>query len=113
YKIGDSGIGCGLNGVILTGQEGPLGRLDNKPTAEQMFAGLSGAAPAAAPQQGFMGGAPTPPAPPTPSAPPAPPVAPVMVMTAAANGVTYDAYKANGWTDDQLIQNGLAIRSSV
>lgn len=102
YKIGDSGIGCGLNGVILTEQEGPLGRLDNKPTVDQMFAGLAGTK-----QPSFVGGAPTPPA------PPAPPSAPVMVMTAAANGVTYEAYKAQGWTDDQLIQNGLAVRSSV
>jgi hypothetical protein len=33
-------------------------------------------------------------------------------MTAAANGVTYDAYKASGWTDEALIANGLAIAPS-
>lgn len=29
------------------------------------------------------------------------------VMTPAANGVTYDAYKAAGWSDDQLRSSGL------
>lgn len=28
-------------------------------------------------------------------------------MTPAANGVTYDAYKAAGWTDAQLLEHGL------
>lgn len=40
---------------------------------------------------------------------PAPPVpaAPVHTMTAAANGVTYDQYKAAGWSDEQMISGGL------
>lgn len=45
----------------------------------------------------------------TPPAPPAPPVAaPVRVpaMTAAANGVPYDQWIAQGWTDALLIGNG-------
>lgn len=41
-------------------------------------------------------------APPPPAAAPAAPQ-----MTAAANGVTYEAYRAQGWTDDQLRQHGL------
>jgi hypothetical protein len=44
--------------------------------------------------------------------PPAPPVAPeipVRQMTAAANGITYEQYKASGWTDDQLVANGLMV----
>lgn len=42
---------------------------------------------------------------------PAPPVpvTPVKQMTPAANGVTYDAYKAAGWNDQQLIDAGLML----
>lgn len=32
---------------------------------------------------------------------------PTKVMTAAAQGVTYDAYRAAGWTDAQLLEHGL------
>lgn len=53
------------------------------------------------------------PAIPAPMAPPAPPATypsnPARQMTAAANGVTYEAYIASGWTDVQLIQNGLMV----
>ncbi len=60
-----------------------------------------------------------PPAPvstPVASAPPAPapypqildvPPAPVRTMTALAQGLTYEQYKAAGWTDEQLISGGL------
>lgn len=51
------------------------------------------------------------PATPAPMVPPAPPAIyptnPVRAMTAAANGVPYEAYVAQGWTDVMLIQNGL------
>lgn len=43
--------------------------------------------------------------PPPPPAAPAPPSGPKM--TAAANGVSHEAYLAAGWTDAQLISNGL------
>lgn len=36
-----------------------------------------------------------------------PPPPPAKVMTPAANGVTYEAYIAAGWTDEMLIANGL------
>ncbi len=36
-----------------------------------------------------------------------PPVPPVRVMLPAANGITYDQYIANGWTDALLIQHGM------
>jgi hypothetical protein len=48
--------------------------------------------------------APTPPA--TPPAPPAPPAAPVRQLTALAM-TTYDAYRAAGWSDEQLITAGI------
>ena len=44
-----------------------------------------------------------------PMAPPPAPVAPVRQMTATAQGVTYEAYVAAGWSDAQLVQNGLML----
>lgn len=46
--------------------------------------------------------------PPAPPAPPAP-ATPVRQMTAAANGATYEQYIAAGWTDAQLVANGLML----
>lgn len=74
-------------------------------------------APAAAPAPAPAPAAAPAPAPaPAPAAAPAPPAAaphagfiPAPVMTEAAGGVTYEQYKAAGWTDDQLIQGGLMI----
>lgn len=44
-----------------------------------------------------------------PVVPPAAPATPVHQMTPAANGIPYEAYIAQGWTDAQLIQNGLML----
>lgn len=44
-----------------------------------------------------------------PNVPVAPPAAPAHQMTPAANGIAYEAYIAKGWTDAQLIQNGLML----
>jgi hypothetical protein len=42
--------------------------------------------------------------------PPAPvPMAPVRQMTPAAQGIPYESYVAQGWTDAQLVQNGLML----
>lgn len=46
------------------------------------------------------------PAPPAPAAPVAPAVPAGPVMLPAANGVPYEAYKAQGWTDDMLRSHG-------
>lgn len=48
-------------------------------------------------------------APPAPVAAPPVPAAPVRQMTAAANGATYEQYVAAGWTDAQLVANGLML----
>ena len=100
YNKGKCGIGGWLNGVLITDEEPPMGRLDGKPSVDQMFAAVPGGA--------------TPPPVPTPAPAPAPAPAPVMLqMTAAANGVTYEQYMATpGWTDQMLIDQGLAIRPS-
>lgn len=105
YTKGKGGIGGWLNGVMITDEEPTMGRLDGKPSVDQMFAqipGGDGSAPAAS--------APTPtaPVPPAPNAAPAP--APLQ-MTAKANGVTLEAYLATpGWTEEMLIEQGLAER---
>jgi len=92
------GVSAGLNGVMLTGEEGELGRLDGRPTADMMF----GDVPVTA----------TPTSAPIP--PPAAPAAPAaLIMTEKANGVTYEQYMATqGWSDELLIEQGLAIRPS-
>jgi hypothetical protein len=91
----NKGVGCGLNGIMLTGEEGELGRLDGRPTVEGMFGDVAGGA--------------APMAPAAPAAPTPPPAAPVFQMTAAANGLTREQYHAAGWSDAQLIQNGLMV----
>ena len=58
------------------------------------------------PNPGFVQ---VPPPAPAPMAPPPAPVIPVRQMTAAAQGVTYEAYVAAGWSDAQLVQNGLML----
>jgi len=97
YVKGTGGVGGWLNGVMSTGELGQFGRLDGKPSTEQMFANV---------------GATTPPAV-APAAPGAAiPAAPVALqMTAAANGVTLEQYLATpGWTEQMLIDQGLATR---
>lgn len=48
-------------------------------------------------------------APPVPGAavPPVPSAPAARVMLPAANGATYDAMRAAGWTDEQLVQHGM------
>lgn len=65
--------------------------------------GMPPAVPGVPPHPGIL----TPPA--VPGMPPAAPAAPVRVMTAAAGGVAYEAYVAQGWTDAMLVQHGLMM----
>lgn len=116
YTKGRGGIGGWLNGVLLTDEEPPMGRLDNKPSVEQMFANVpGGAAPQAAPAASALvppapNAAPVPPAPPAPAASAAP-VA--LQMTAKANGATLETFLADpAWNEELLIQHGYAIRPS-
>ena len=109
YVKGKGGVGGWLNGVMVTAEEPPMGRLDNKPSVEQMFAG-AGSAPAVAPAVAPVAPAVAPAAAPVA---PAPNATPALQMTAKANGVTLEAYMAQGsWTEELLIQEGLAIRPS-
>ncbi|AUR82098.1 protein of unknown function DUF2815 [Vibrio phage 1.021.C._10N.222.51.F9] len=168
YTKGKGGIGGWLNGVMITDEEAPMGRLDGKPSVDQMFAQVPGGdgapapTPAApvpvpnaapqpaklqmtakangvtleaylatpgwteemlieqglaervAPQPAAPAPAPTPaaPQPPVPPTPPAPAAPATLTMTAAANGMTYQQYVDAGWSDDQMIQAGVAIKPS-
>lgn len=58
------------------------------------------------PNPGFVQ---VPPPAPAPMAPPPAPAAPVRQMTAAAQGIPYESYVAQGWTDALLVQNGLML----
>lgn len=104
YTKGKGGIGGWLNGVMVTDEEPTMGRLDGKPSVDQMFASAPGGS---APQ------APSAPVPPAPNAPQAPAEAAeaALVMTDKANGVTLEQYLATpGWTEQMLIDQGLATR---
>jgi len=104
YTKGTGGIGGWLNGVMITDEEPPMGRLDNKPSVEQMFANVG--TPHHVSATGVVVHTP----PPAPLAPPPAPLAgPQYVMTAAANGITRDSYIASGWSDALLIQHGYML----
>lgn len=116
YTKGTGGVGGWLNGVMLTSEEPPMGRLDGKPSVDQMFAGAGAPAyqaPAAPAYAAPVAPAPVAPAPvaPAPVAP-APAPAPARQMTAAA-ATTYEEYKKAGWSDELLIQHGLMLPPTV
>ena len=97
----NKGVGGYINGVMITGEEGALGKLGNTQSLNDMFAGVGDgpAANTAAPK------------PSSPGAPaPAPEVA-TVVMTGKAE-YTYAQYIAAGHTDDTLINEGLMIAPS-
>lgn len=97
YTKGKGGIGGWLNGVMITSEESQFGRLDGKPTVEQMFANID-----------QTNSSPTPPAAVVPPPPPAPPTAQKQ-LTEKAQGQTYESLIAAGWTDATLIENGLML----
>lgn len=48
-------------------------------------------------------------APPPPPGAPAAPAARTLQMTPKANGATAEQYRASGWTDDQMVAQGVAV----
>jgi hypothetical protein len=107
----NKGVSAGLNAVMVTGEESPLGRLDGKPSVESLFADVAGGATAPATTAPVpAAAAPTPPVPPAVPEVPAP--APQYVMTAKANGATYQQMIDAGWTNEMLVQQGMAIAPS-
>lgn len=89
----------------------PAGAPQNPAPANAGYAGApahttapAGTAPAYSGYRDPAAGA-APPPPAAPAAPAAPPAGPVMLP--AANGIPYESYRAQGWTDDQLRANGM------
>jgi hypothetical protein len=124
YTKGTGGVGGWLNGVMLTGVEGPMGRLDNRPSVEQMFSGVGQTYPtreaamaaqqqAPAPQQ-QVNQAPAPNrAPPPQMNKTAPPPRLLLTELARQQGYTLDSFDpAQGWTDEVIIAQGFAIKPS-
>lgn len=120
YTKGSGGIGGWLNGICVTDEEPKMGRLDNKPSVEQMFANLpgshqthlaAGALPVQAPNLQHVAANGAVVTPPGVTAPPPPvPAKPVLLMKPGE--AAYEAYIAAGWTDDLLIAHGKATRPS-
>ena len=107
YNVANNGIFCKISCVVVTGETGALGRIDNALTESQIYdliPGMGAAAPSSpAPT-------PTPQAAPAPSpqnttAPAAPAPAPTPKLTSAAT-TTYDEYIKAGWNDAMLIAQG-------
>lgn len=108
YQQGSQGIKAYLNGVMDTGEIGPIPveSLSSTPTGESMFANVCSPAPASPDAAMFANVAPAPAAPAPIAPPPAPPAAPVRTMTPKAAGATYESFISNGWTDALLIEHG-------
>jgi len=107
YSKGSHGIKAYLNGVMLTQEKGilPVESLSSRPSVTEMFSNaIDMRQPGAVPMT-------TPPVAPPPVAPSRPAVIPLSPyqMTAQANGLTRDQYVQQGWTDEQLISNGLMM----
>ena len=112
YVKGKGGIGGWLNGIMTTGEAMPFGRLDGKPSVEQMFADVGGnpATGGAAQSTPQTTQAPPPP-PPTPDTPPPPPPPAHLIATEKAGGATVDQMLAwQGWTEESLLANGYIIK---
>jgi hypothetical protein len=79
------------------------------PDANEAFGapppGTQPPAPPSAPGPMPQAGPPPAPAAPPPT-PPAPPVQSTPIMLASANGIPYEQWRAQGWTDEQLIAAG-------
>lgn len=94
YHGGTGGVGGWLNGVMVTEDEMTMGRLDGRPSASQMFAGVGDKPTASAPKK------------------PAPPKKPAKkaerVMT-GKDGYSYQDLKDAEWSDEQMIDGGYLV----
>lgn len=106
YTFQSIGVKFYFNGLLVTSQNGPLSfdQLSKVETIESMFEDVFS-------DDGFgdisevsqkSGPSFSPPVPPSP-----------YIMTEKANGLTRDAFKAKGWTDEQLIAQGFMVGPST
>lgn len=118
YTKGTGGIGGWLNGVMVTDDEPTMGRLDNKPSVEAMFANLPTshkqhlAAGAANPANNHVAANGARVTPPGQVAPPPTVTAPPSVLLMKPGLASYQDHKAAGWTDEMLLAQGMAVRPS-
>lgn len=109
YNNKQRGVKFGIDGVQIVNRAAPKLDVAAGLSADQVGKAF-GAAPAAttpppaATTPPPAAGAATPPPPP---APPANDLASGKIMLPAANGVSYDEYIKAGWTDEQLVANGM------
>jgi hypothetical protein len=109
------GVAFGLDGIQIIDAKAPRLPVGGGIDASAVFGGTAAGAPVAPVAPPVYQPAPAPvaasvqPHPGFLTPPPPAPVAPVHQMTAAANGVTYEAYIAAGWTEQQLRENGLML----
>jgi len=104
---GNKGVSAGLDGVQIVDTTTPKLDVGGGMSAGQVAAAFgatqaTAAPPPAAvePHHGFVANAGSP-------VPPPAPAAPQHVMLPAANGATYEAMIAAGWTDELLVQHGM------
>jgi len=117
YTKGSGGIGGWFNGLAVTDDAPTMGRLDNRPSVEQMFGNLPTShqthLAAGQPHVAANGSVITAPnmvaAPPAPPAPPVP-AKPVLLMKPGE--ASYEDYINAGWTDELLISHGKATKPS-
>lgn len=114
YTKGKGGIGGWLNGVMVTNEEMPFGRLDSKPTVEQMFANVGGNPATGGHASSLPQNTAPPTPPPAPNTAPAPPPPPVQfIATAKAQGATVEQMLTwQGWTEELLLQHGYIQKPS-
>ena len=111
YNNKQRGVKFGIDGVQILNRTAPkldvTGGMSQNDVAKA-FGAASMAPPPAQTPPAQTPPAQTPPAqtPPPPPAPPANDLASGKIMLPGANGVPYDAFISQGWTDDQLIANG-------
>lgn len=131
YNNKSKGVGLWLNGIKIVNPKAPklpgCGGIDASkmfgapvgPNGEPTFAGppTPGAPPASGPPAPAATAPPTGGAPMPPGVVPSPgflnPPPPAKQMTAKAAGVTYEAFIAQGWTDQMLIAHGYMIETDV
>jgi hypothetical protein len=114
YTKGQGGVTAYINGALLTDEESPLGRLDERVTdPNQLFSnrGNTPAQPAATPQPNTAPPAAPAVVPQPPVPPAAAPAAPQYVMTEKATsiGQTRESMHAANWTDAMLIEQGYML----
>ena len=106
YQGGSKGIGCSLHGVmkISDGEAMGGGAVDAKAGFASAGVGGGQTPPPAASQAPPPAASQTPP----PQAPPAAPTAPpAYVMTAKANGATYEQMLEAKWSHEQMVAGGM------